>query len=284
MEAWTSREALESSPTFKESVAASFAPPASPEEAAKRKEMAPHLPGRLFNGLLAPVIPYGIRGAIWYQGESNAGRHQQYTELSKIMITDWRHRWDQGEFPFLLVQLAAWEPGGETWPPLREAQLETLELPNTGMAVTIDIGDRADIHPKDKQSVGKRLALAARALTYGEDIEYSGPIYREMKTADGKVRLAFDHVGGGLKADGELRGFELAGADGNYAPATAKIEGDEVVLSSDAVAEPKAARYNWAAYPDGNLFNAEGLPASPFRTSKQEAAPQAAEPAVAAAK
>jgi sialate O-acetylesterase len=282
MEAWTSREALESSPTFKDSAAASFAPAASPEETAKRKEMAPHLPARLFNGMLAPVIPYGIRGAIWYQGESNAGRYQQYAELSKIMITDWRNRWDQGEFPFLLVQLAAWEPGGATWPPLREAQLETLQLPNTGMAVTIDIGDRTDIHPKDKQTVGKRLALAARALAYGEKGVQSGPIYRDMSVSDGKATLSFDSTGGGLMA--ELRGFEIAGEDGKYVPAKAAIEGNMVIVSSDAVAEPKMVRYNWAAYPDGNLYNAEGLPAVPFRSSKQEAPAQAAEPAAAAAK
>jgi sialate O-acetylesterase len=282
MEAWTSREALESSPTFKESVAASFAPPASPEDATTPEVNPAKLPARLFNCMLSPVIPYGIRGAIWYQGESNAGRHKQYAELSKLMITDWRKRWDQGEFPFLLVQLAAYEPGGETWPPLREAQLETLELPNTGMAVTTDVGDRADIHPKDKQTVGKRLALAARAIAYGEKVVHSGPVFCDMKVSDGKLKLSFESVGGGLKADGELRGFEIAGEDWKYVAAKATIEGDKVIVSSDAVAEPKTVRYNWAAYPDGNLYNAEGLPAVPFRTSKQEAPAEAATPAVSA--
>jgi sialate O-acetylesterase len=286
MEAWTSREALESSETFKEATAASFAPPSTTEVAEERKARAAHLPARLFNGMLAPVIPYGIRGAIWYQGESNAGRHQQYAELSKLMVTDWRTRFGLGDFPFLLVQLAAFDPGGqtnETWPPLREAQLETLQLPNTGMAVTTDVGNRTDIHPKDKQTVGKRLALAARAAAYGEDIVYSGPVYRTMEVADGEVRLAFDHVGGGLNADGELRGFEIAGADGKFVPAKASIEGQQIVVSSEAVAEPKTVRYNWTGFPDGNLFNAEGLPATPFRTSKPEAAPAAAPPAAAAA-
>lgn len=271
MEAWTSREALESSPTFKAATAESFAPPATNEVAEKRKAMAAHLPARLTNGMLSAVIPFGIRGAIWYQGESNAGRHQHYAELSKLMITDWRTRWGQGDFPFLLVQLAAYEPGGENWPPLREAQLETLALPNTGMAVAIDIGHRTDIHPQDKQTVGKRLALAARRIALGEDVVFSGPVYREMKAEGGKAILAFDHLGGGLKADGELRGFEIAGADGKFVPARAMIEGDTVVVSSDAVAEPHTVRYNWAAFPDGNLYNAAGLPAVPFRTSKPAA-------------
>jgi sialate O-acetylesterase len=284
MEAWTSREALESSPTFKDGTAASFSPPSTTQVAEDRKARAHQQPARLTNGMLSAVIPYGIRGAIWYQGESNAGRHKHYAELSKLMITDWRNRWDQGDFPFLLVQLAAFERGGDSWPPLREAQQETLQLPNTGMAVTTDVGHRTDIHPKDKQTVGKRLALAARAIAHGEKIVHSGPIYREMKVADGKAKLSFNSVGGGLKADGDLRGFEIAGADGKFVPAKAAIEGEHVIVSSESVAEPKTVRYNWAAFPDGNLYNAEGLPAVPFRTSKQEAPAPTAEPAVAAAK
>ncbi|HEX6960933.1 MAG TPA: sialate O-acetylesterase [Lacipirellula sp.] len=273
MEAWTSREALESSDTFNAGTSATFQAPTSKEEGEQRKARPQSLPGRLFNGMVAPVIPYGIRGVIWYQGEANAGRHAEYAELSKLMITDWRNRWDQGAFPFLLVQLAAYEPGGETWPPLREAQLETLELPNTGMAVAIDIGHRTDIHPKDKQTVGQRLALAARAIVYDENITYSGPVYRDMSVEDGKARLSFEHVGGGLKSgqqgvDGTLRGFLIAGADGEFVPAKAEIEGDAVVVWSDQVTDPTAVRYNWAAYPDGNLYNAAGLPAVPFRTSK----------------
>jgi sialate O-acetylesterase len=283
MEAWTNREALESSETFRDETAQSFSPPSTNDAANDRKAKAFHLPARLYNGMVAPIIPYGIKGAIWYQGESNAGRHQQYAELSKLMITGWRNQWGQGDFPFLLVQLAAFQPGGDNWPPLREAQCETLKVPNTGMAVAIDIGHPTDIHPKDKQTVGKRLALAARAVAYGEKVVHSGPTYRDMSASDGKVTLSFDSVGGGLKAEGELRGFEIAGADGKYVPAKATIEGDKVVVSSEAVAEPKMVRYNWAAYPDGNLYNVEGLPAVPFRTSKQEAPAPAAEPAVAAA-
>ncbi len=283
MEAWTSRDALQSSETFEAATADSFAPPATTEVAEQRKAMAPHLPARLSNGMLSAVIPYGIRGAIWYQGESNAGRHQQYAELSKLMITDWRTRWAQGDFPFLLVQLAAYEPGGATWPPLREAQAETLELPNTGMAVAIDVGDRTDIHPEDKQTIGKRLALAARRIAYGENIVHTGPSFKKMEVKNGEARLSFDSVGGGLEANGDLRGFEIAGADGAFVAAKAAIDGEQIVVSSDVVADPKVVRYNWAAFPDGNLYNAEGLPAVPFRTSKLEPSPKAApQPAAAA--
>ncbi|QDT75138.1 sialate O-acetylesterase [Lacipirellula limnantheis] len=268
MEAWTSREALESSETFKDALAWADKEPATEEEKKQRNDRPMDKPASLFNGMLSAVIPYGIRGAIWYQGESNAGRHGQYAELSKLMIADWRNRWGQGEFPFLLVQLAAWEPGGDNWPPLREAQTETLESPNTGMAVTTDIGDPQDIHPRNKQDVGKRLALAARKVAYGEDIVYSGPVFKELKVADGKAHVTFDQIGGGLKAEGDLKGFEVAGADGKFAPGNAVIEGAEVIVSADGVSEPAVVRYNWASFPEGNLFNAEGLPAGPFRTKK----------------
>jgi sialate O-acetylesterase len=268
MEAWTSREALESSDTFKPAVAAADQEPTTEEVKKHRQERPQDQPASLFNGMLSSVIPYGIRGAIWYQGESNAGRHGEYAELSKLMIADWRNRWGQGEFPFLLVQLAAFEPGGDSWPPLREAQVETLESPNTGMAVTTDIGDRKDIHPRNKQDVGKRLALAARKVAYGQDVVYSGPMFKELKVADGKAHVTFEEIGGGLKADGALKGFEVAGDDGKFVPANAVIEGAEVVVSADGVGEPKVVRYNWAAFPEGNLFNAEGLPASPFRSKK----------------
>ena len=261
MEAWTSREALESSNTFKPVVAAA-------DKAKDPKKGDHHRPAALYNGMLSTVIPYGIRGVIWYQGENNAGRHADYAELSKLMIADWRNRWGQGDFPFLLVQLAAFEPGGDSWPPLREAQFETLQSPNVGMAVTTDIGDRKDIHPRNKQDVGKRLALAARKIAYGEDIVYSGPIFKEMKAEDGKARVSFDHVGGGLKADGELKGFEIAGPDGKFVAAKATIDGAQVVVAAEEVTDPQAVRYNWAAFPEGNLFNVEGLPAAPFRSKK----------------
>jgi sialate O-acetylesterase len=233
-----------------------------------------YLDSRLFNGMIAPVIPYGVRGVIWYQGESNSGRSSEYFELSKLMIGDWRQRWGQGEFPFLFVQLAGFEGGLDNWPPFREAQQETLKIPKTGMATAIDVGDRTDIHPKDKQSVGKRLALAARRVAYDEDVVYSGPMFRELDLANGQARLSFDHVGGGLKAEEPLRGFEIAAADGAFVPAIAKIDGQQVVVESDAFVEPTMVRYNWASFPDGNLYNAEGLPALPFRTSTAAPAPR----------
>ncbi|MBX3434322.1 MAG: sialate O-acetylesterase [Pirellulales bacterium] len=262
MEAWTSREALAATGTFAP-IVKSLAPA---DDLTPEQRGTPNRPGVLINGMLAPMIPYGIRGAIWYQGESNAGRASQYRELSELMIADWRVRWDQGDFPFLFVQLAGWEPGGASWPYLREAQTQTLEVPETGMAVAIDIGDQQDIHPKNKQEVGRRLALIALANTYDRDVEFSGPLYRDIEIDGGAVTVSFDHAAG-LKHEGDaLRGFQLAGADGNFKPATAKIAGDAVVLSAEGVREPVAVRYNWAAYPNGNLQNEAGLPAVPFRT------------------
>lgn len=222
-------------------------------------------PASLYNGMLAPVIPYGIKGAIWYQGESNAKQAKQYRTLFPGMIADWRARWKQGDFPFLFVQIA---PYNGQPPEIREAQFLTLaKVKNTGMAVTTDVGDAKDIHPKKKEPVGQRLALAARALAYGEKIEYSGPLYESMVAKEGKIALSFNHVGGGLIAkDGELKGFTIAGADQKFVPAQAKIQGAVIVVSAEGVAAPKAVRYGWENVPDVNLFNKEGLPASPFRT------------------
>jgi len=237
---------------------------------------SPHSPSGLFNAMIAPLIPYTIRGAIWYQGESNAGRAYQYRDLFPTMIKSWWDSWqEQGDddFPFLFVQLANYmagkdEPGDSAWAELREAQLMTLEVPKTGMAVTIDIGDAKDIHPKNKQDVGKRLALWALANTYGKKVVYSGPLYRSMIRRDNKIVLRFDHVGSGLVARGgePLRGFAIAGADRKFVWAEAKIEGDTVVVGSDGIAEPVAVRYAWADNPVCNLYNQAGLPASPFRT------------------
>ncbi|MBN2137543.1 MAG: hypothetical protein JW720_07035 [Sedimentisphaerales bacterium] len=233
----------------------------------------PNAPTVLYNGMIAPLIPFGIKGAIWYQGESNAGRAYQYRESFPLMITNWREDWERGDFPFLFVQLANFmavkdEPGESAWAELREAQLRTLSLPNTGQAVIIDIGDAEDIHPKNKQDVGKRLALWALGNSYGKSIVYSGPLYKSMKADGGKIILSFDHVGGGLvaKGGGSLKGFAIAGEDKKFVWADAKIEGDKIVVSSDAVAAPAAVRYAWADNPVCNLYNAEGLPASPFRT------------------
>ena len=232
-----------------------------------------HTPAFLYNGMIAPIEGYTLTGAIWYQGESNADEAYAYRTLFPAMIQDWRVRWREGGWPFLFVQLANWRerkprPTASDWAELREAQLMTLALPATGMAVTIDIGEADDIHPRNKQDVGTRLALAARRLAYGEDLVYSGPIYRSMEVRGGEVVLSFDHVGGGLASrdDGELAGFAVAGEDRQFAWAEARIEGDEVVVRSDLVPAPVAVRYGWADNPDCNLVNREGLPASPFRT------------------
>jgi sialate O-acetylesterase len=232
-----------------------------------------HCPGALYNGMIAPLQPYAIRGAIWYQGESNAGKPEQYQTLLPTLITSWRDAWGQGDFSFYIVQLANFmarkpEPGDSNWAALREAQLKTLAVPNTGLAVIIDIGDATDIHPRNKQDVGKRLALWALAKDYKQDAVFSGPLYDRMTVEGNKVRIAFKHVGGGLNIQGTegLKGFAIAGADGKFVWADAAIDGETVLVSSPAVAEPKAVRYGWADNPLCTLYNAAGLPASPFRT------------------
>jgi sialate O-acetylesterase len=224
----------------------------------------------LWNAMMAPLTPYAIAGAIWYQGESNAEFAYQYRKVFPTMIQQWRNSWGEGDFPFLFVQLANYVPAGQApdqWAVLRESQDKTLALPKTGMAVAIDIGESYDIHPKNKQEVGRRLALAAEGIAYGRKIEYMGPSYKSLHAEEGNLRLRFTHVGGGLVAHGEqLTGFEVAGEDQQFYPAEAKIEGAEVVLSSAKVAKPVAARYAWANDPKCNLYNKAGLPAPPFRT------------------
>lgn len=223
-------------------------------------------PGCLSNGMIAPLIPYAMRGVIWYQGEANAGRGKQYRELFPLLIQDWRGRWGQGDFPFLFVQVAPYRSAD---PAIREAQFMTLaRVPNTAMAVTTDVGDAADIHPTRKQPVGERLALAARATAYGEKLEFSGPIYEGFEIKDGKIIVRFAHANGLAAKDGPLGGFVIAGADNKFVPADAVVEGETVVLSSPSVSAPVAVRYGWAQVPEGNLVNAAGLPASPFRTDQ----------------
>jgi sialate O-acetylesterase len=237
----------------------------------------PNTPTVLYNAMLAPLTAYAMRGAIWYQGEANAGRARQYQSLFPAMIRNWRAAWGEGDFPFLFVQLANFqarqsEPGDSNWAELREAQLMTLKEPATGMAVIIDIGEANDIHPKNKQDVGRRLALVALAKTYGQRGEFSGPLFESSAVEGGKVRLRFSHAEGLRTADGgPPKGFAVAGADGKFVWADATIEGSEVTVWSGAVARPLAVRYAWADNPEANLVNRAGLPASPFRTDRPAA-------------
>lgn len=233
----------------------------------------PNRPTVLYNAMIHPFIQYAIRGVIWYQGESNADRAHQYRTLFPAMITDWRKKWNIGDFPFYFVQLANYMqspelPGPSNWAELRDAQLKTLSLPNTGMAVTIDIGDGKDIHPKNKQEVGRRLALIALAKTYAEKNPYSGPLVVSQQVSGNAVTLNFKYTDGGLKTkDGAaLTGFAVAGADQKFYWAQAAIKGNQVILSSADVPAPIAVRYGWADNPVCNLYNGAGLPASPFRT------------------
>jgi sialate O-acetylesterase len=222
--------------------------------------------------MISPLIPYAIAGAIWYQGESNAGKAFEYRTLFPTMIKDWRKRWEY-DFPFLFVQLAPWNvPKEQTWPELREAQLTTLSLPKTGMAVITDVGDPTDIHPKRKEPVGERLAILARGIAYKQPIEYSGPLLKSMKIDGDQVVLTFDHVDGGLEQRGErLTGFTIAGADQKFMPALAIVTGaDKVRVFNPRLKEPVAVRFGWHNYPETSLWNKAGLPASPFRTDDWE--------------
>jgi sialate O-acetylesterase len=231
-------------------------------------------PTALFNAMIAPLIPYAIKGAIWYQGESNTPRAYQYRTLFPTMINDWRQRWGY-DFPFLFVQLAGYmkdkaAPADYEWAELREAQTKTLSLPRTGMAVTIDVGDPADIHPRNKQDVGKRLALAARSVAYGDkQVVYSGPTFESMTIDGSRIRIKFNNLGSGLWVKdqyGYVRGFAVASADKKFVWAKGYQDGNEIVLYSEPNTTPVAVRYNWGNSPDGNLYNKEGLPAVPFRT------------------
>lgn len=233
------------------------------------KPTAPRNPaggaGGLYNAMINPLIPYAIKGVIWYQGESNSSRGKQYQTLFPTMVTDWRKNWNQGDFPFLFVQIATYK-GAD--PMIREAQFLTLKkIPNVAMAVTTDCGDSTDIHPPHKQPVGERLALAARALAYKEKIEYSGPLFENYVVKDNVIEISFTHIGKGLLAkDGELKGFVIASSDKKFVPAKAEIVGNKILISSPSINYPVAARYDFINVPVGNLYNQEGLPASPFRT------------------
>jgi sialate O-acetylesterase len=232
-------------------------------------------PAALYNGMIAPLTPLPIRGVIWYQGESNSAleRYPTYERLFRTMIEDWRKQWGVGDFPFLFVQLANFKSGpGEEYFQIREAQRHSLELRNTGMAVTIDIGNPDDVHPKDKRTVGQRLAAAARAISYGEQLEFSGPLFRQVTPEGAKLRVWFDHAEGLKAQGGGLTGFEIAGVDGEFHPAEAQIDGDTLVLTSAAVALPTQARYGWINSPECHLYNRAGFPASPFTSVREYAA------------
>lgn len=245
----------------------------------------------LFNGMVAPLIPYGIKGVVWYQGESNADNPVFYKIALPALITDWRTQWSQGDFPFLIVQLPNFgakkpEPGESYWAGTREAQAKALSVPKTGMAVTIDLAAGGNLHPPDKWDVGYRLALAAKHVAYGQqDTIYSGPLYRSFKVDGNKIRIAFESAGNALtigqppehffttqkqivpqSAASELQGFAIAGADHKFVWARASIDGDTVLVWNEAVPNPSAVRYAWADNPNCNLYNKDGLPAVPFRT------------------
>ena len=231
-----------------------------------------HYPTVLFNGMINPVVPYAIQGVLWYQGESLLDGDEGvllYPHVQATLVKDWRKLWGQGDFPFFVVQLAALEDISNN-PRVREGQASVLSLPNTGLAVTIDIGDPKNVHPPDKQTLGARLTRLALAKAYGREIEYSGPVYESIEIDGVAIRLKFSHIGGGLVAKGgPLKWFTVAGADRKFIPAEARIEGDAVVVSNAKLTMPLAVRYAWEDYPEGcNLYNAAGLPAAPFRTDK----------------
>lgn len=234
----------------------------------------PHRPSSLYNGMIAPIIPYGIRGAIWYQGESNASRAYQYRHIFKDMIRDWRDKWGQGDFPFYFVQLANFmqvdeEPTDAAWPELREAQNMALELPNTGVALAIDIGEADDIHPRNKQEVGRRLALNALSQIHGQNVVHQGPRFYRMEIEDDVAKLYFWDGGADLMVKGdELKGFAIADEHGDFVWAEAELVDGHVEVWSPQVPEPVAVRYAWSNNPVANLYNEAGLPASPFRTDE----------------
>jgi sialate O-acetylesterase len=272
-QAWTSRPTLEGLPQAKEIFGQHEKEQAAYAKATPKTGVVPVAPSSLYNGMIAPLVPYAFRGTIWYQGEGNVGSPWTHKTLFPALIKNWRDAWGS-EFPFLYVQLAGHlarkdAPVESYWAMLRESQRLTLSVPKTAMATAVDIGDADDIHPKNKQEVGRRLALAAQATVYGKDLVYSGPVYESMKVEGDKIRLAFKHVGGGLVVKGEsLKGFAISGPDRKFVWAKAKIEGASVVVWSEQMSKPAVVQYAWADNPECTLYNKEGLPAVPFMTDK----------------
>jgi sialate O-acetylesterase len=280
-QAWMSLDALEADTAFHKHILARrkvLGQVDSATTAGGRFDIGFGTPACLFDAMIAPLIPYGIKGVLWYQGESNGDRLPDaldYKKLFPALIRDWRIQWPEGDFPFLFVQLPnfrapAKTPSEGNWPWVREAQSKTLALPHTGMAVTIDLGDPNNIHPTDKMDVGDRLALVARHVVYLESNVYTGPVYDHMSIENGAIRLFFSQTGSGLMATPpDLKGFGISGPDGNFAWAKAILQDDNTILvSSDQVSNPVAVRYDWADNPNGNVYNKEGLPLAPFRTDK----------------
>ena len=295
-QAWTSREALAANPPFRkyldmidrEISGGGASKEGKPERRSESKPAEPkHVPSAIFNAMIHPLIPYALTGVIWYQGEHNAGSPIEYRTLFPRLIVDWRSRWGQGDLPFLFVQLSTWkeaqsQPVEGIIPWQRDSQMQALALPRTGMAVAIDINAGPDIHPPDKLDVGKRLALTARRVAYGEDVVHQGPTYRSLVIEGNALRLTFDHSQGlkvaappwlGEKATrppaNEPSPFAIAGADGHWRWAKATIEGESIVLISDQVKAPVAAAYAWAANPACNVYNGSNLPMVPFCTNTQ---------------
>ena len=273
-EAWVRRDILEKDETFKPLIERWVGVEKNKNDGSLNGNSRP---GNIYNGVLKPTIGYGIKGAIWYQGESNAGRAYQYRDLFPVMIKSWREEWGIGDFPFYWVQLADHsaersDPADSAWAELREAQTMTMaRLPNTGQAVIIDLGEGKDIHPKNKQDVAKRLVRWALAKDYGIKVPYQSPTYKSMEVKDKKVILTFEHVGGGLKPFdvNTIRGFAVAGDDKKFVSAEAKLVGNhQVEVWSDKVSEPVAVRYAWADNPVCNLYSNDGLPVTPFRTDE----------------
>ena len=245
-------------------------PPQAAGAKTPERERPYQAPAALFNGMIAPMAGYAIRGVTWYQGETNTAYASHYRDVLAALIRGWRGAWGQGDFPFLVVQLPNFIGKDRDWPILRAGQAQVArDVPNVGLAVTIDLGNPKDIHPTDKQPVGHRLALVAEHLVYGRDVAHSGPAFKSMKVAGAEATIEFDHVHGGLVARGggsanTVQGFELAGADGKFVPATARIDGERMVVRAEGVASPTAIRYAWANNPTCNLYNKAALPAAPF--------------------
>jgi sialate O-acetylesterase len=264
-EAWTSKEALEQSlPAYDDKLNAL--------PTANATQLPTNYPSVLFNAMVNPFVQFGIKGVAWYQGESNENRGLEYRTLLPTMIGDWRSRWDEGTFPFLIVQLAGFDGPHGNWTDVRQAQWLTAQtVPNAGIATAVDIGEQLNPHPANKAEAGRRLALVAESIAYREKVVDSGPVYKSLKIEGSSVRITFTHTDGGLVSlnNGPLTAFQIAGADGNFVTADAKIEGDSVVVSSGAVPHPLAVQYGWSEYPSCSLYNGAGLPAFPFKTDEK---------------